>query len=155
MGKSKTQIYGNHGCCNDPKKMSNHVQALNHGFWRYFATGKKNVLDKKRLFRTLGRVMGTLTLQLPRGLAAFYGKKAKDRKVSVAALFRADLLRMNEFEEDGEYDGELEKEANSPEMEKLRAEYGVLTREAADWLSEEMRNGIQRPSHSALVINSM
>jgi hypothetical protein len=90
--------------------------------------------------------MSTLTLQLPRGLAAFYRKKAKDRKVSVAALVRADLLRMNEFEEDDEYDGELEKEANSPEMEKLRAEYGVLTREEADRRSKEARNDPTRPT---------
>jgi hypothetical protein len=33
---------------------------------------------------------------------------------------------------DYEYDGELEKEANSPEMENLRKECGVLTREEAD-----------------------
>jgi hypothetical protein len=94
--------------------------------------------------------MGTLTLQLPPGLAAFYRKKAKDRKVSVEALVRADLLRMNEFEEDDEYDEELEKEANSPEMEKLRAEYGVLTPEEADRRSEEARNDPTLPTFECM-----
>jgi hypothetical protein len=76
---------------------------------------------------------------------AFYQKKAKREHVSVASLVTDDLLQLHDFAAAGECDGELEEEANSPEMEKLRAKFGILTKKKADEISEKTRNDPTRP----------